>query len=136
MPRAADPVALLEHDEVAEPGLVELDRGADPGEAGADHGDLVIDRDIRSIHVVRILMTPSERGAVGSALLLARATGAALQRTMDYPRRAWVLHGRARAIGLRCLQRARKRPDRRGSKRFPSLNVSDQSAGLLLDAPQ
>ncbi len=51
-------------------------------------------------------MTPSERGAVGSALLLARATGAALQQTMDYPRRAWVLHGRARAIGLRCLQRA------------------------------
>src|SRR5204862_7303939 len=44
VPRAAHPVALLEHDEVPEARLVELDRRPYPRKAGADHGDLVIDR--------------------------------------------------------------------------------------------
>ena len=42
MPGAADAVALLEHDEVAEARLVELDRRADAGETGADDQALVV----------------------------------------------------------------------------------------------
>ena len=42
VPGAADAVALLEQDPVANPGLVELDRRADAGEAGSDHRDLEI----------------------------------------------------------------------------------------------
>jgi len=42
VPGPADPVALLEQDPLADPGLVQLDRRADPGEAGSDHRDLEI----------------------------------------------------------------------------------------------
>ena len=42
MPGAADAVARLEQDGVVDPGLVELDGGADAGEPGADDRDFVI----------------------------------------------------------------------------------------------
>ena len=54
VPGASDTVPRLEHDEVVETRLVELDRRPYAGEAGTDHGDLVIHRDIRRIHMRRI----------------------------------------------------------------------------------
>ena len=42
MPRAAEAVARLDDHVVVDAGLVELDRRADAGEAGADDQDLVV----------------------------------------------------------------------------------------------
>ena len=61
MPGAPDTVPGLEHDEVAEAGLVELDRRPDAREAGTDHDDLVVHCDIRSIHMLKVSRTLTER---------------------------------------------------------------------------
>ncbi len=61
MPSAPDAVPGLEHDEVAKAGLVELDRRADAREARTDHHDLVVDCDIRSIHMLKVSRTFAER---------------------------------------------------------------------------
>ena len=61
VPGAPDTVPRLEHDEVAEAGLVELDRRPDAREAGTDHDDLVVHCDIRSIHMLKVSRTLAER---------------------------------------------------------------------------
>ncbi len=61
MPGAPDTVPSLEHYEVVEARLVELDRRPYAREAGADHKDLVIHCDIRSIHMLKISRMLTER---------------------------------------------------------------------------
>src|SRR5262249_53923151 len=54
VPGASHPVSLLQHHEVREPGLVELHRGPDAREAGADHNNFAVNCDIRSTHIFKI----------------------------------------------------------------------------------
>src|ERR1700735_2122376 len=60
VPGAPATVPGLQHDEVAEAGLVELDRRPDAREAGTDHDDLVVHCDIRSIHMLKVSRTLAE----------------------------------------------------------------------------
>src|ERR1700728_1038057 len=73
VPGAPDTVPSLKYYEVVEARLVELDRRPYAREAGADHKDLVIHCDIRSIHMLKISrMLAERRGGLATSAHLER----------------------------------------------------------------